>query len=453
MKHGFKLSLVLAAFALAGCDSDSDLDFVEFPPLETFDVQVLHASPDAPSVDVLVNGSAVLEDVDYKVGSGRLELDQGRYTISVEGILPGGNATVIGPVSLVFDPNTIYSIVAVNDVANIEPVIVEQPREPVTTGNARLTVLHAAAAAPQVDVYVTTPGADLAASAPVGTFAFKESIGPAEVTAEDYQIRVTPAGDPATVVFDSGTVTLADGNDLFIAAVPNTSGGDAPISLAVLTGMGSIEILDASTPAALRVFHTSPDAPAVDVVVNDNFAAPLISSLAFPDFTGTDVAPDTYNVKVTAAGNPGAIVIDADLMLDAGQAYDVLAVGPLASIEPLVLTDDPRVVNTHAKVRIVHSSPTAMNVDIYVAAPGTDIGTIEPAFANIPFKASTGYVNLAADADGETYEVTVVPAGTTTPAIGPASFTFFNGDVVSVIAVDAVGGGAPLGVVVSDDAS
>ena len=146
MKNGFKLSLAVAAFALSACDSGNDLQFPEFPALETFDVQVLHASPDAPAVDVLVNGTAVLQDVDYKVGSGRLELDQGRYSIAVEGILPTGNAPVIGPVSLVFDPNVIYTIVAVNDVANIEPVIIEQPRTPVSAGAARLNVLHAAAA-------------------------------------------------------------------------------------------------------------------------------------------------------------------------------------------------------------------------------------------------------------------------------------------------------------------
>ena len=59
---------------------------------------------------------------------------------------------------------------------------------------------------------------------------------------------------------------------------------------------------------------------------------------------------------------------------------------------------------------------------------------------------------LPADADGETYEVTVVPAGTTTPAIGPAPFTFFNGDVATVVARDAEGGGGPLNVIITNDA-
>ncbi len=451
MKNLISLSLAALALGLAACDSGSDSFATATPPTPSFDLQVLHASPDAPAVDVVVRGNTVLSGVDYKQGSGRFQFLEGSLNIAVEGILPTGNVPVIGPVDLDFSGNNIYTVVAVNDVANIGPVIVEQPRTAVSAGAARLNVLHAAAAAPEVDVFVTTPGADLSATAPVGTFSFQETIGPAEVTAGDYQIRVTPAGDPATVVFDSGTIALADGSDLFVAAVPNTSGGAAPISLVVLTGSGSAEILDADTPASLRVFHKSADAPAVDVVVNDDFAAPLIEDLSFPNFVGyVGVPVADYNVKVAPA-NSTNFVIEADLSLAAGQTYDVLAVGDLATIEPLVLNDDPRVVNTEAKVRIVHASPTAQDVDIYVAAPGTDIATIAPAFAGVPFRGSTGYVSLPADADGESFEVTVVPAGTTTPAIGPAVFNFFAGDVLTVVARDAVGGGAPLDVIIAND--
>ena len=94
MNQLLKSALALSALTLAACDSnDSAPPIVEEPATPTLSVQVLHASPDAPKVNVLVNGAVVLEGVDYREGSGRLELDEGTYNVAVEGILPGGNAT------------------------------------------------------------------------------------------------------------------------------------------------------------------------------------------------------------------------------------------------------------------------------------------------------------------------------------------------------------------------
>ena len=447
--QSFRTALLLPfMLGLGACDNDDGDPFVPPPTVGTFDVQVLHAAADAPAVNVLFGGDEILSDVDYKQGSGKLTVEEGTYAVQVDGLLPAGATTVLGPVDVDFAAESTYSILAVGSVAGgtLEPLVLEQPRTAVSAGSARAYVVHAAPDAPEVDVFVTTPGADLGATAPLGTFVYKETLGPAEVAAGDYQVRVTPAGDPETVVYDSGTVTLNDGDDLLLAAVPNTATGTAPISVVALTGAGAAELLDSGTPSRLRVVHASPDAPAVDVIAND--AVTLVDDLAFPDATGfLDVDPADYNVKVTAFDNPGAVVIEADLTLDAGVSYDVLAIGPLAAIEPLVATDDYRRVATAAKVRIIHASPTAQDVDIYVTAPGADITAESPVLAGVAFGANTGFLELA---PGD-YDVTVTPAGTTTAAIGPATIAVDAGGVYTAIARDAAGGGAPLGLILLDD--
>jgi len=417
------------------------------PATPTSRVQVLHASPDAPAVNVSI-GSTTISNVDYKSGTAALVVNAGTAAVKVDGIVPGGTVTVIGPADVNFMEKVIYSILAIGDVATIRPLILEQPDTAVASGSVRLRVVHAAPMAPRVDVYLTAPGAELSGAAPVGTFSFGENLGPVEVPASSYQIRVTAAGNAAAVVFDSGTVDLASASSLLIAAVQNTTTGAAPISLVVQNGSGTSQILDVATPAALRVVHASPDAPAVDVVVNDNFSSPLVSDLSFPEFTPfVNVAPATYNVKVTDSATQTLVPIDASVSPKAGISYSVLAVGTLATLEPLIVADDPRRVATEAKVRIIHASPAAQNVDIYVTAPGADISTAAPTLANVPFKANTGFLPLAAGS----YDVTVTATGTKIAAIGPATIAVVAGGVYTAIARDAPGGGAPLGLILMDD--
>lgn len=409
-------------------------------PLEKAMVRVFHASPDAPKVNLWVKDAVAASALDYQKSTGYLTLDEGTYKVAVEGIIPGGNAVVIGPVDLALAAKTDYDVIAVNTVSKIEPLVLSDTGSLGDTAKVRVRVAHLAAAAPAVKVFVTAPGADLASSTALGTFAFKETLGAIEVAAGDYQVRVTLADN--TVVFDSGTVTLAAGKDLLVGAVPNVGAGDSPIQLAVLDGNEVAIISDKSAGADLRVVHASADAPAVDVLAN-NGMTPAISNLAFPMFTDyLNLPAATYNFKVVGAGTLTPAVIDADVALANGAQYSLLALGALADIEPLLLTDNNRKVATEAKVRLVHASTLAANVDIYVVAAEASIANAMPAFSNVPFKAETGYVSLAAG----NYDVIITPTGTKTEAI-KATLAFAKGMVYTAVARDGVNLTTPLGVI------
>jgi hypothetical protein len=483
MSNTLKFFLAVSACALAACDSNDDDAAPVEPPVPTATVQVLHASPNAPAVNIVVDGEEALSEVDYKDSSGWITVDEGTYSVEVQGVLPGGTPTVIGPADLTFDGDTINTVVALNDVQNIEPLVLTQPSTPVSAGAARVWVLHAASNVQDlvggpVDVYVTAPGADLAAEAPLGSFNFKETLpadGPAELTAGEYQIRVgvgTPGDPDFLLAFDSGTVTLADGADLVIAAVPSTSGQTAfvfqsPVSLVVLDSSGSSEILSEGTLAGVRVVHASSNTPAVDVFADGE---PLFAGLEFPNFSPdagfAPVPAGTYSVAVApaGAGADGAAIGPADLEFAAGTKTDVIAVGRLGgtegTIEELTVTiadDDPRPVPVFAKVRIVHASVTAASldpdtVDIYVTAPDTDISdeNVEPTLAEVPYLANTGYLAV----EGGTYDITVTVSGSRSPAIGPLEDVVLeDGGVYTVIARDALPGAAEtdLGVILIDD--
>ena len=89
--------------------------------------------------------------------------------------------------------------------------------------------------------------------------------------------------------------------------------------------------------ARVRVVHASPDAPAVDVLLDDAEVLSNVPYLAASDYLET--TDGEHNLKVNAAGTTTS-VIDADVTLTDGTDYTVIASGLLDQIEPIVLEDD-----------------------------------------------------------------------------------------------------------------
>lgn len=452
MTQPFRVLLLLAVgFAISGCGIfDSDDEDPPPPPPPSGQARVVHAVPDAPAVNVLLDGASVLTGLAFKESSGFGEINAGTFAVQVDAQIPGGTTPVIGPDNLTIAADTEYSVIAVGKASTmIEGIVIVNAESPVPARSARAQVVHGAPDAQQVAVYLTMPGADLTQEMPLGLLAFKEELGPELVAAGDYQIRVTAPNDPSMVLFDSGTITLPSSSDFLIVAVSNTGPGTKPVSLLLLDGNGATELLDKDTPTEFRVIHASFDAPAVDVIINNDDMNPLFEDVEYTKFSDYEsVSPDTYNVKVTLANNSSAVAFQEDLALEAGVRYSLYAVDSLMAmtIRFYVLLDDNRPVTTEAKVRIVHLAPTAALVDIYVTAVGADITNLTPTFANVDYKDETGYTGLATGS----YDVTVVPAGTKTAAIREP-ITVETGKVYTAVARDNQGGGTPLGLILLDD--
>ena len=428
---------ILPLFLIGCSDDDDDVVQEPTPAPEYANVRVVHAASDAPMVNITANDAILndLESVDYQVASSRFEVETGMYDIGVTGILPGENAEVLqADVTLEADMN--YDIFAVGNVGDesLSLLTVTSMETAVDAGNAQVQIVHAASMAPMVDIYVTAPDADITAEQPLVTAEFTDATDLIQVPAGDYQIRITPAGE-TTVVYDSGTVNLADGADLLIAATNNVGTGDSPVTLLAADGDGSFKIWDAEAGAAIRVVHGISDAPAVDVVANNEIV--LVDGIQFPRTTDyLSVAAGDYLIDVVADSDNSVVAIDdAELTLEVGMSYTAIANNVLAAPELDVLVDMPRSVATEAKVRIVHASPSAGNVDIYVTADG-EIDAVDPAFADIAYETGelveTGYVSLA---EGD-YVVTVTPTGTKTAAIETGVLTLENGEIYTAIALD-----------------
>ena len=85
-------SVMASLLMLTGCGSDNDPGFNSTDPRvpETSMLRVVHASPDAPKVDILAGGSILngLENVDYQVASGVFTVNATVYPVTVNAKTP-----------------------------------------------------------------------------------------------------------------------------------------------------------------------------------------------------------------------------------------------------------------------------------------------------------------------------------------------------------------------------
>jgi len=182
---------------------------------------------------------------------------------------------------------------------------------------------------------------------------------------------------------------------------------------------------DDEAPAQARVLvtHASPDAPGVDLLVDDqkvNSAA-----LTFPSNTGyLAVNSGTRNIKVNAAGTSTS-VINANLTLETNKNYSVFAVNRLASIEAVVLEDNlaaPAAGKAH--IRVVHLSPDAPAVNIGVTGSSSNL------FTNLAFKGATAFTPV----DAGTYNLEIRLASNNAVVLPIPSVALAAGKIYTVFA-------------------
>ena len=200
----------------------------------------------------------------------------------------------------------------------------------------------------------------------------------------------------------------------------------------------------ANDDARIRVLHTSPDAPAVDIWI-DGQVVDGLTDVPFGTISDYMAVPaGSYNVKVFATGTDTSPVIDANVAVEANMAYTIAATGALADITPTILVDDPTLDYDSAQVRVVHFSPDAPAVD--VAPDGA-----EPVFSNLAFPNDTGYAALPAG----TYDLEVRVAGTMDVALQLDPLMLAGGNAYSVFAIGSAAaeplGGNELSVLIASD--
>jgi len=197
-------------------------------------VRVVHASPDAPAVDIYVNGGMVLENLPFREYSEYLALPAGSYSVDIR---VTGTMTTVKTVPITVAADKDYSAIAVGYAGGKAPgfdvLWLEDDNTLPANNGVKIRVVHGAPGAPAVDVYATTPFETLVGKTPVlSDVPFKAASGYLTVPVSMYQARVTLAGTK-TVAIDSKRLVTWNSMVRTFIAVDNTGGG-APFDILVL---------------------------------------------------------------------------------------------------------------------------------------------------------------------------------------------------------------------------
>lgn len=174
-------------------------------------VRVMHASPDAPAVDVCVNGQVAFPNLAFPAATAYAELAAGSYDVAV--YAAGSSCTgtaVIDAKGLALDAKP-YTIIAIGNLAEIKPLVLVDNLAKPAAGNAHVRFVHASPDTPAVDI-TTKDGTKI-----FSNIAFGGASDFTPVPAGTYDLQARVAGTN-TVGLDVPGVTLEDGKIYTIVA-------------------------------------------------------------------------------------------------------------------------------------------------------------------------------------------------------------------------------------------
>jgi hypothetical protein len=151
-------------------------------------VRVAHLSPDAPAVDVWVNGTPAFTNLGFEEFTDYAELPAGTYNVKVEPAGANGAGPFVIDADLDLSGNTDYTVVATGTLAEISPVVLIDDNSAPAAGSAKVRFFHGSADAPGVDIALAG-GAVL-----FGDVLFQSAGDYIEVPAGTYDLEARPAG-------------------------------------------------------------------------------------------------------------------------------------------------------------------------------------------------------------------------------------------------------------------
>ena len=401
--------LTLACVVLAACESEGG----RVRPPST-DVSVIHVARSFGNLEF--RRVERLEGTLSYRSSQVFTWDSDTYTFNIDSTIPGlGTPIRLYTFEAELAAGNDYSIVLTEANGWLHELIVQGAAAELSETEAEIIIVNTADGLQSaVDVYIEPPGTELAAATPRGAVDFLESLPVASIAPGEYELSLTQAGNPTSIVMVSDTFELAASVRTTISIIDGLS--PASPAAAVVSSAGTdIPLSDRDLRAGIRVLNAMTSRDPIDVTVNSNFSPPLIPNAMFA--VPTDyalVVPGEHTLQITPAGNPGAIEIETPFRAFPGLRGTWFVRGAPGSLAAFYSPDSQRRIRDIAEVTIFYGGTTVSSVDVYIVATDTDLNSVPPT-ATLTETSALSFVYTVLGG----YTVTVRESGTENVLAGP----------------------------------
>lgn len=181
--------------------------------------------------------------------------------------------------------------------------------------------------------------------------------------------------------------------------------------------------------ATVRFVHASPDAPAVDIYVDDKRSLAGLGFKYVGRYMSMPSGKHTIKIYASSAKGAGNPVTQTDVELNAGWDYTIAATGKLANVQLKVFSDNLNLPTAgKAKVRAYQLSPTAPAINVAEKGGSTII-------RGLSFPNATDYLEV----DAKRYNLEVQSATDSKALLQVPNVTLAANSVESVFAFGLVG--------------
>ena len=188
----------------------------------------------------------------------------------------------------------------------------------------------------------------------------------------------------------------------------------APMSLLLA---GCQAVVSSPTASQVRVIAASPDAPGLDMYLNNNALAYNVGFGSVTSYIAVNAGTDL--ISADTAGTKQVLVSAKNTFVNSNQ-YTVLVGNVSANLQELVIQDQAQAAPSgQISLRLIDQATQIGALDIYLVPMGQKFTAVTPLMTNLTFGNAPSYLNVPTG----TYTLVVVPAGTVPTSMTVATYT------------------------------